>query len=124
MLAQQPCCSVVHRLTPYCVILVPSCSKRWQVPGKVARRARDTEDRAYNAPLHSCVYVVVCVTVHMCVCLLCVNVATNQPRKEQQQQSFVRRFSRSFVTVPSPTEPGFVSSLQVWYCVHSQRNCM
>jgi len=35
-----------------------------------------------------------------------------RPRKQQQpqQQSFIRNFSRTFVTVPSPTEPGFVWS--------------
>lgn len=40
---------------------------------------------------------------------VCVTVEINRPRK-QQQQSFIRNFSRSFVTVPSPTEPGFVCS--------------
>jgi len=45
-----------------------------------------------------------CDLLSLCVC---VTVAINRPRK-QQQQSLIRNFSRSFVTVPSSTEPGFV----------------
>jgi len=31
-LPQQPCCSFVHGLTPYCVVLIVSYPRRWWVP--------------------------------------------------------------------------------------------
>jgi len=57
---------------------------------------------------HLSVLLSVCLYISVCM-WVCVTVEINRPRK-QQQQSFIRNFSRSFVTVPSPTEPGFVCS--------------
>jgi len=48
----------------------------------------------------------VCLVVSGVLVLMCVEI--NRPRK--QLQSSIRNFSRTFVTIPSATEPGFVLS--------------
>jgi len=48
------------------------------------------------------------------VMLLCVYSSPEVTRAaRKQQQSFISDFSRTFVTVPSPTEPGFVNHCRV-----------
>ena len=45
---------------------------------------------------------------YLSVSIMPVSVLVEINRQRKQQQSFIRNFTRTFVTVPSPTEPGFV----------------